>query len=121
MHYREAIRLKPDDPVSYNNLAWIRANHPDPGLHEGTEAIRLAKRACALSGNKDPRFLDTLATAYAQAGRFPEALATLKEAISLAASTGSKGLVLDLEKRLESYEAESPYREVQVPHRQDPP
>ena len=37
--YREAIRLNPGDPGPYNNLAWIRATHPDPGVRDGAEAV----------------------------------------------------------------------------------
>ncbi len=74
VHYQEAIRLNPDDPSAYNNLAWIRATHPDPELRNGAEAVRLAERACALWKDRDPNLLDTLAAAYAEAGRFPEAV-----------------------------------------------
>ena len=59
-HYREAIRLTPDDPRSYNNLAWIRATHPDPALRNGPEAVRLSQRACALWKQREPNLLDTL-------------------------------------------------------------
>jgi len=115
-HYREAIRLKPADPGPYNNLAWIRATHPDPKFRNGTEAVRLAERALELSGDRDPGFLDTLAAAYAEAGRFSEAISTLQEAVSLAKATGAEGLIPSLEERLRGYEAGSPYREAHSPH-----
>jgi tetratricopeptide (TPR) repeat protein len=111
VHYREAIRLKPEDPKPYNNLAWIRATHPDPRLRDGSEAVELGKRACELSHRKDPNFLDTLAAGYAEAGQFSEAIATLKEAIALAVSLGSKESIPDLERRLEGYKQGRPYRE----------
>ena len=115
-HYREAIRLKPGDPGPNNNLAWIRATHPDPKFRNGTEAVRLAERALELSGDRDPGLLDTLAAAYAEAGRFPEAISTLQEAISLAKAAGAEGLIPSLEERLRGYEAGRPYREAHAPH-----
>jgi len=113
-YYREAIRLKPDDPASLNDLAWILATHPDPGLRNGPEAVELAQKACDLWSTKDPNLLDTLAAAYAEAGRFPEAIATLRGAISLVAGGGPKGLVAEFEKHLRLYETGRPYREGEV-------
>ena len=115
LHYREVIRLKPDDPRPYNNLAWIRATHPDPRLRDGAEAVELGKRACELSHSKDPHFLDTLAAAYAEAGRFSLAITTLQEAIDLTVSLGLNESVADLERRLEGYKEGRPYREHHPP------
>jgi len=112
-HYREAIRLNPEDPSSYNNLAWIRATHPDPLLRNGVEAVELAERACNLWAKREPNLLDTLAAAYAETDRFSEAIATLQEAISLAATGTPRERMSDLERRLQGYRAGHPYREVQ--------
>ncbi len=113
-HYREAIRLSPDDPSSYNNLAWIRATHPDPGLRDGPEAVELAEKARDLWGEKEVNLLDTLAAAYAEAGRFPEAVAALEEAVSLAASRGLAEQTQELGRRLEGYRAGRPYRDAHM-------
>jgi Flp pilus assembly protein TadD len=111
VHYREAIRLKPEDPKSYNNLAWVRATHPDPRLRDGPEAVELGERACELSRRKDPNLLDTLAAAYAEAGRFSEAIAAVEEAIALAASLGHRQGIAGFERRLGGYREGRPYRE----------
>ncbi len=116
-HYRAAIRLRPDDPRPCNNLAWILATHPDPALRNGAEAVRLAQRACTLWKQRDPNLLDTLAAAYAEAGRFPEAVATIEEAVALAKETGRQDLLPELEKRRQRYQAKLPYREAPAPHR----
>ena len=55
------------------------------------------------------------AAAYAEAGRFSEAIAALHEAIDLAASMGSKESVAELERRLEGYKQGRPYRERHLP------
>jgi Flp pilus assembly protein TadD len=111
-HYREAIRLSPQDPRAYNNLAWIRAAHPDPGLRNGAEAVELAEKACELRNERDVHLLDTLAAAYAEAGRFPEAVAAVEQAIELAKALGPEGQAPELEMRLNRYRAGLPYREV---------
>lgn len=110
-HYREAIRLGPEDPASYNNLAWIRSTHPDAELRNGAEAVVLAEKACHLWGGKEINSLDTLAAAYAEAGRFPEAVATLEQAIALATSGGLEKQTQEMGRRLEGYRTGHPYRQ----------
>jgi len=105
--------LNPEDPNSYNNLAWIRATHPDPRFRNGLEAVELAEKACKLVKVKDLYLLDTLAAAYAEAGRFPEAVETQEEAICLAASAGPEVRVQVLERRLLGYRAGRPYRQAE--------
>jgi len=79
-HYRRAIRLRPDWPAALNNLAWLLATSPQDALRRGPEAVALAERACELTGRANPRMLVTLAAAYAESGRFPDALDVLAEA-----------------------------------------
>ena len=113
-HYQEAIRIDPDDPKPTNNLAWARATLPDPRLRDGEEAVNLAESACELAQHKDHDLLDTLAAAYAEAGRFPEAIATLEEAISLARSAGQLDSLREFEARLRGYKEGRPYRQNRV-------
>jgi Flp pilus assembly protein TadD len=108
--YREAIRLKPELPEPYRNLAWIHAAHPDPKFRSAAEAVALAERACELTGRRDPDALDALASAYAEAGRFPEAAAVARQAADLAAATGQADLAADIQTRLRLYESGQPYR-----------
>jgi Flp pilus assembly protein TadD len=110
-HYQEALRIRPDDPRPYNNLAWIRATHPDPRFRDGAEAVELAEKACELWGYREPIFLGTLAAAYAEAGRFTEAVGTVRQAIAIAMSAGRKELASELQERRQGYEAGRPYRE----------
>ena len=63
-----------------NNLALLRAACEQPELRDVREAVELAERACQLSQRWDPNSLGTLAGAYAQAGRFSEAVKTIQEA-----------------------------------------
>jgi Flp pilus assembly protein TadD len=114
-HYREAVRLEPNAPLYLNDLAWALATNPDSGLRNGAEAIELAKRACQLSGGKQPQFWGTLDAAYAEAGRFDEAVATAKKTRELALATGQDDVAKRAEERLALYQAQKPYRPPQQP------
>jgi tetratricopeptide (TPR) repeat protein len=87
-HYRDALRLAPNHADALNNLAWILAVHPDQKFRNGTEAVVLASRACTLTTNSQPLIVGTLAAAYAEAGKFDDAIATAQKAHDLAAKSG---------------------------------
>ncbi len=110
VHYREALRLKPDWPEALNNFAWLLATAPEGSLRNGTEAVQLAQRACELTGNNRPMMVGTLAAAYAEAGRFPEAMATAQKAHDLAQAAGETELAATNLKLLELYRQGRPYR-----------
>jgi tetratricopeptide (TPR) repeat protein len=109
--YREALRLNPNLTGALNNLAWVLATSPDDQLRDGAEAVRLAERARALTYYGEPLFIGTLATAYAECGRFPEAVTTAEKAEQLATAAGSKKLAEKNRQLLELYRAGKPYHE----------
>ena len=67
-----------------NCLAWVLATCPEASVRNGAEAVELARRAVKLSDGREPAILGTLAAAYAEAGRFPEAVQTARKALELA-------------------------------------
>jgi Flp pilus assembly protein TadD len=91
-HYRLANKVPSaaPDSVVMNNLAWILAASPSLELRDGAEAVKLAQRACELDHNQQPIFLGTLAAAYAEAGRFDEAVAAAQQAHDLALERAEK-------------------------------
>ena len=107
--FRRAIELRPDFPQALNNLAWIYATAQDDEHRRPKQAVELAERAVQLTGRGNPSLLDTLAAAYATAGRFDDAVATAREAMQLAQSTGATPLAASLRERLELYEQGKPY------------
>jgi tetratricopeptide (TPR) repeat protein len=87
--YREAIRLNPNQTEAINNLAWTLATDPNPQFRNGAEAVQLATRVCELTRYQHPLPLATVAAAYAEIGRFNEAVSFAEQALQLAGSTGS--------------------------------
>jgi Flp pilus assembly protein TadD len=77
------LAIKPDEVEALNNLAWILATDPDAVVRNGVEAVQRAERACQLTGYKQPSMISTLAAAYAEAGRFPEAVTTAEMAVKM--------------------------------------
>ncbi len=97
-----------------NALAWMLASNPDATRRRPDEAIKLAEQACELSHRRDDSYLDTLAVAYAAAGRFDEAKKTIQEAIRVA-TTGPKrdmpNITAPYQSRLALFEAGKAYVE----------
>ena len=106
-HFTWSLALNPDLPSVLNNLAWIRATHPDEKLRDGAQAVKFAERCCKLSNYQIPATLDTLAAAYAEAGKFEHAIKWQKKLIELT-PPASKGVK---QTRLELYQAGKPYRD----------
>jgi tetratricopeptide (TPR) repeat protein len=108
--YLEAIRLKPDfartyNPTLLNNLAWALATSPDASKRNGTRAVQLAERACDLTHYSQPIMVGTLAAAYAEAGRFDDAVATAQKARDAALALGQKEIADNNERLLELYKS----------------
>jgi len=94
-----------------NNLAWLLATHRDPQIRYGSEAVRLAERACQLSGGTNLSFLQTLAAAHAEAGHFTNAVRVCEQAAQLARTMGLQEAEARANARLELYRSAKPYRE----------
>lgn len=114
-HVRLATQLKPDWAVALNDLAWVLASHPDAVLRNGTEAVTLAERACDLTRRQQPQFVGTLAAAYAEAGRFDDAVRTAEAAVQLAGAAGLVEIVARNQALLQFYRAGKAYHEPASP------
>ena len=101
--YREALRLGAQAPDLRNNLAWLLATSAagDPAAAE--EAVQLAEQAVAELGDGDAAALDTLAAAYAAAGRREEAARTAGRALARAEAGGDSELAAQIRERLSLY------------------
>ncbi len=109
--YREALRLRPDYPEALNDLAWILSTNPDSELRSGSEAVQLAERVGELTRHEDPNLLTTLAAAYAETGRFTEAVSAAEKARDLAQAAGQTAVASKAEAMLKQFQARQPFRE----------
>ena len=109
--YEKALALAPEDPHSRNNVAWVLATASDASIRDGARAVGFAQAAVQLTGGREPRFLRTLAAAYAESGRFSEALAVAQQAAIIATMQGKSGVSNRLEKDLVLYRGRLPLRE----------
>ena len=110
-HCARAVALDGRSASALNQLAWIRATSPDAALRSGAEAVRLAEAAIALAGEHNHSYLDTLGAAYAEAGRFPEAVRTARLALQLAGDAQDAPAAQAYASRLARYESGRPHRE----------
>lgn len=113
--YRTALQRRPDWPVAMAEMAWLLATHPDAAIRDEDQSILLSERAADISKRADPVVLDTLAAAYAAAGRFVDAVATGEQARDLAAKVGAESLERDIDARIELYRAGRPFRQARAP------
>jgi tetratricopeptide (TPR) repeat protein len=109
--YREALRLNPDLTGVLNNLAWVLAAGPDSELRNGAEAVRLAERACELTHYGKSLCIGTLAAAYAESGRFDDAVASAQKARTVALAQGQKEIAAQDEQLLELFKSGQAYHQ----------
>jgi tetratricopeptide (TPR) repeat protein len=109
-YYQKAIELQPQFISAQVNLAWLLATWPEPSVRDGGKAVALAEKASQLAKDKDPLILRTLAAAYAEAGRFPEAVATAKRALAAAVTQSNTALTNALQTEIGLYQTNSPCR-----------
>jgi len=102
--WRETLRLDPTALAAMNNLAWLLATAEDPAARSPGEAVALAEKAAEATGRGNASVLDTLAAAYAAAGRREDAAATARLGIEVAQRSGEATLAREMGERLARYQ-----------------
>ena len=105
--FQIAIKLGPSDAAAHNALAWLQATCPEAAQHNGARAVELATRACELSAWNQAQIIDTLAAAYAECGKFDEAVKWQTKAVQLARDKD----LAELRARLELFQKKKAYRQ----------
>jgi len=108
---RAGLKAQPQSMMVANNLAWLLATCPDASVRDGAEAVRLAEATQRQVKQESVEQLDTLAAAYAEAGRFEDATATMGKAIALATQPDQQATLADLRAKLLLYEQKQPFRQ----------
>jgi tetratricopeptide (TPR) repeat protein len=109
--YYKILEFEPNNIDALNNLGWFLATTEGTNISNSAEAVKFAQRACELTKYEQAELLDTLAAAYAAAGKFNEAIETAERAVKSAEAAGKKELAVEIQKRLEFYKAGQPYHE----------
>jgi tetratricopeptide (TPR) repeat protein len=105
--YEKAVAVAPKGAGAaylYTNLALFRAGCPEARWRDGTKALAAAEKAYQLA--KGPGAMIALAAAYAELGRYDEAVAWQAKALA-AVPAGEKE---QSRQRLKLYQEQKPYR-----------
>ena len=94
-----------------NDLAWLLATSQTAEDRDGARAVRFAERACALTSRQNSALVNTLAAAYAEAGRFKEAIEAAQQARTLAQAAGQAKVAEESRQLLELFQSGRPCRE----------
>ena len=111
----KAIALDKDNILAHNNYAWLLATCSDGTLRDGVQAVQHAERACQLTGFRHSITISTLAAAYAEAGRYPEAVRTAESALRMQTANGENALAALNQQLLSLYRAGKPYHQTSLP------
>ena len=107
---KEGVQRHPEDaPLAYT-LAWQLSTAPRPEWRDGEAALRLMRKFTEKSGNRNPFVLNALAAAYAESGRFEEAVNAAREAASRADEAGKKEMASQIRSLVQGFEKKIPYR-----------
>lgn len=103
-----------NEAAAHNQYAWALATDLNADVRDGAKAIEAAQRAVTLE--RSPSYLDTLAAAYAEAGQFTQAVNAQTEAMELAEALAlpapqAAALEDELARHLAAYRAGKPWRE----------
>jgi tetratricopeptide (TPR) repeat protein len=109
--WQETLRLQPERIGAQLSLAWILATSPDGAIRDGTRALDLAQRACQYSSDRNLMTFRVLAAAYAETGRFAEAINAAQEGEQRAETQGQPSIVRLLEGDLALYQQGIPLRD----------
>jgi len=110
-HYRRALELDPNLLMALLELAAIRATSNNPTLRNGQEAAELATRACRLTRYEDPMAMVVLSQAYAEMGRFSDAVSAAERALQIVRGSGNEGAAGGIREQINRYQRREPARQ----------
>jgi tetratricopeptide (TPR) repeat protein/mono/diheme cytochrome c family protein len=107
--YRLALDVNPDLIEPLASLAWLLATSGDATIRRPAEAVELAERAVALTSHQDVTALDTLAAAYAAAGKYRDAAGVERLALEIVESARETEAAKPIRERLDLYRRNRPF------------
>jgi Flp pilus assembly protein TadD len=109
--FQKVLVQDPDNIYALNELAWLRSTSLQDDLRDGQTAIELARHACELTQGRQPRFLLTLAAAYAEMGNYHDAVVIAQGARQLALDSSQNDVAAIADTLLKCFTANQPFRE----------
>jgi tetratricopeptide (TPR) repeat protein len=106
--YQQLLQIDPDSPEAHGNLstALLSQGQIDQAIAHAQQAVALSRQIDdSGEGHNDPAMLRILATAYAKAGRYPEAIEAAQMALQRAESQSNTPLAAALSKELATYQS----------------
>ncbi len=107
----QAVTLDPDNAEAIIYLATVLASDSNLSVHDGAEALELARKAARLTDNQQPAALDACAMSYAAKGDFGAALLCQQQAVKLAQDLNLADDIPLMQRRMELYQKGQPWRE----------
>jgi tetratricopeptide (TPR) repeat protein len=108
-HYQKALEINPLNAHAAANLAWVLATSPQTSILKA-KAVQLAQQVNQATGGANPTVLQILAAAYAQTGRFFDALEAAQRSLQLATAQNNPALADALRAEINLYQKGIPYQ-----------
>lgn len=108
LRWRSVLSRQPNYLPAARELAWLLATAPDDTVRRANEALSIATQL-SQAAPAAPAVLDALAAAYANAGRFDEAVTTATRAAELAEKAADTPAA-EIRKRIALYRQQQPFR-----------
>jgi len=102
-HFEKSLAIAPETTATLHNFALLLASCPEKRFRNAARAVQLADKADRLSGRKNPLYAHTLAAAYAESGRFSEAITVAERGMQLAISRRDSALASKLSSDVDRY------------------
>jgi Flp pilus assembly protein TadD len=109
--FQEADSLDPQWRQKYAKTAWLLATRSERRQRDGHYALLLARQVCLSVREPGPEQWEVLAAAYAEVGRFNEAVASQRKGLALLQAPARSRWLGSMESRLQLYERGQPFRE----------
>jgi tetratricopeptide (TPR) repeat protein len=119
--WQAALATQPENGNAASNLAWVFATCPEDSIRDGARAVELGEKALRIAGGKIPMVQRVLAAAYAESGRFSDAVETAQRGAELATAQGNAGLAAELEGNIVLYQSGRPLRDPSITNGSSPP
>jgi tetratricopeptide (TPR) repeat protein len=110
-HWQDNLEVDPGNIEAQNDLAWAFATSPDPTIRNAARAVNLAEGAVRSSTGKNPGILRTLAAAFAESGRFSDAIRVAEQAMLMAGIGGNVDLQNQIRNDVQLYRSHMPLRD----------